>query len=545
MSSLSYVDSPNDNLICCICRAPFLDPLKARTCCHTFCRQCILTALNISSQCPIDRCPLTVDDLSPADPLIRNLVDELLVYCPQRELGCADTLQRQLVEPHLRDACQFVEVRCLDETCGKVVIRKTSQHEEHVSSAEQGNASHGDVTEDANGRPTTAKQCQHVSNGCSWSGTSDELESHLRSCPYEGVKGFFDIFSTKLASLSSENTVLRRKVQALEGSVSVLRRENDDVKRALGPWYRPHGQDEAIYASTSRYTTEMVPPPSERPMTRSQQPRNPSGTTADTFDTVTTPSLTVPLPQSPSRTPSATVHPGSRSVSGDAPDLASYFPPEGVDELRLEERTQLVHDADVLFSLDGAPLAHPDAPGSSLARSPSTPYPYHDPHLHPTLSPYAAPPPSLPPPPTASGSPPHVPAVAPLALSTSLHRTLLSLRESIVTLSAAVDSLARRQDVALAAEAMRLNEEARSLRVVLHGVRMQMHSIMMDRNAQAVAASGARAPEAGPASASAPGGAFAAGVPWGGALPPLPFAPPRYAPYYAPAQGPTVSGPKL
>lgn len=50
-----------------------MDPYTTRTCCHTFCCECIVTALSVSRQCPIDRSPLTTDDLSPADPLLRNV----------------------------------------------------------------------------------------------------------------------------------------------------------------------------------------------------------------------------------------------------------------------------------------------------------------------------------------------------------------------------------------------------------------------------------------------------------------------------------------
>lgn len=283
--------------------------------------------------------------------------------------------------------------------------------------------------------------------------------------------------------MSSENSVLRRKIEALEGSMNVLRQENEDLKRALGPWYRPHAHDDAPFASTSRYTTEMIPPPAERPAPRARQSRSSatsSGTRSENSDSSTPPLSTVPLPHSPSRTSNATGHAGSRHQSGDASDLASYFPPESDDELVFEEHGLLEHPSDVLFSLDGATLAPPDSTGGSgQARSPSSSYlyPYHDshPHAYPSASPYALPPGTLPPA-SSSASPPQIPAVAPLNINTSLHRSLLSLRESIVTLSAAVDSLARRQDVALATEAMRLNEEVRSLRVVLHGLRMQVRS---------------------------------------------------------------------
>ncbi|KAJ8468639.1 hypothetical protein ONZ51_g9517 [Trametes cubensis] len=75
MSSYTYVDIPNANL----------------TCYHTFCYDCISQAIAINSHCPIDRTPLSIQDLSPADPVIRNLVDELLVKCPHESIGSKET----------------------------------------------------------------------------------------------------------------------------------------------------------------------------------------------------------------------------------------------------------------------------------------------------------------------------------------------------------------------------------------------------------------------------------------------------------------------
>ncbi|KAL1942397.1 hypothetical protein VTO73DRAFT_5999 [Trametes versicolor] len=63
MASYTYLDTPNANLVCCICR----------TCLHTFCYECISQAISINCHCPIDRTPLSLHDLAPADPVIRNV----------------------------------------------------------------------------------------------------------------------------------------------------------------------------------------------------------------------------------------------------------------------------------------------------------------------------------------------------------------------------------------------------------------------------------------------------------------------------------------
>lgn len=331
--------------------------------------------------------------------------------------------------------------------------------------------------------PSTTVSCSHVSNGCPWTGPRFELaSSHLPTCKYEAIKGFFDVFAEKTQTLLDSNTLLKRKVEVLEGMVNALSVENEEVKRALGPWYKP--QDNSPFASTSRYTTEMVSGRSNRLSTSLHRQSRGESIPVDT-----TPSL------SASGTPvngggSVGVHisvPSSTSSGSrpaDAEDIAAYFPPAETEGFIPNESEVWEHGDEVLFS-PAFTAGTADPPTADHLRSPSSgqPHLYYDPYIHghPSTSLYTPPPGAGQGPPSSSNSPPHVPTVAPLNISTSLHRTLLFLRESIVTLSSAVESLTRRQDVTLATEAMRTNEEIRSLRVVIHGLRMQVSCSTYDR----------------------------------------------------------------
>ncbi|KDN46225.1 hypothetical protein RSAG8_04452, partial [Rhizoctonia solani AG-8 WAC10335] len=120
MDSYVYVDSVNTNLVCCICRQPFADPTTATPCGHTFCRACITQALDVSSQCPIDRGVLALSDLLPAPQLVRNMVDELIVQCPNAPLGCTHTSQRQLISSH---TCNYTPVPCAHPACPESVLK--------------------------------------------------------------------------------------------------------------------------------------------------------------------------------------------------------------------------------------------------------------------------------------------------------------------------------------------------------------------------------------------------------------------------------------
>jgi hypothetical protein len=66
------------------------------------------------------------------------------------------------------------------------------------------------------------------------------MDSHLASCAYESLKGFFALHDLQVASLKAENVRLQQRVSALEGLVHILQRESVATTTALGPWHRPH-----------------------------------------------------------------------------------------------------------------------------------------------------------------------------------------------------------------------------------------------------------------------------------------------------------------
>lgn len=120
---------------------PFVEPVTSRTCAHSFCRDCIGPALHASPHCPIDRFPLSPQDMIPSNPIVRHvrtpvspspfpslilsqMVDELIVECLNCPTGCEFTCQRHLLVAHLKDDCLYVEAPCPDPECPKKALRK-------------------------------------------------------------------------------------------------------------------------------------------------------------------------------------------------------------------------------------------------------------------------------------------------------------------------------------------------------------------------------------------------------------------------------------
>ncbi|KAI0718959.1 hypothetical protein C8T65DRAFT_716704 [Cerioporus squamosus] len=218
MASYNYVDTPNANLTCCICRSPFVEPCTTRTCCHTYCYECIAQAIAINRQCPIDRTPLTLHDLVPADPVIRNLVDELIVRCPEEHLGCSYTCQRLLLPIHLSESCSYVEVGCPRKRCNEQVLRKDVEEHQCTEDRSDGPEASASIKEQYRSNSDDPKKTDSTS----------VTASSLAAEP-----------ASPSVDLAAENTMLRLRLSALESVVHILRNEMFAVKHALGPWYRP------------------------------------------------------------------------------------------------------------------------------------------------------------------------------------------------------------------------------------------------------------------------------------------------------------------
>ncbi|KAJ7217901.1 hypothetical protein GGX14DRAFT_517238 [Mycena pura] len=448
----NYVSEPNSNLLCCICRMPFIEPATTRSCAHTFCRTCIVQALGHAPQCPVDRSPLSVDDLQPANPIIRSLVDELIVECIHRPSGCPHTCQRQILTTHVADACPYSPVSCPKGECDQTLVRKDAQSHKcphtlvpcdlcgaqiqfadlqtHISECDNTTVTCESCAAElsrldlaSHECPAALVPCTQASNGCAWTGPRTALSMHLISCPYEAIHRFFALNDSKFDTIAQDNLLLRHKVDTLQGIIQSMKHELQSVKAALGPWYRPDG----VYAYTG--------PASDLPP--DLQPSNAST---------------------------------SRRFSlGDAPPpphashdmFAAYFPSETTDTSSFEPAPRFDHASQDMFA-----AYFPSEPTSLETAARRRTLPAFRPG-----EPFAGPPAQQ-----------HM--VAPVNLSATLEGAFAGVRDSVVALATAVDSLGRRADIALANETLRLNDEVMSLRVNVHGLRMQVHTIMMDRNAQ-------------------------------------------------------------
>jgi len=135
--TLEYVHPVDDHLSCPICHNPFFDPVQL-PCDHTFCRTCIeqtFSCSGASASCPT--CRASYDRASvgrqfrPVPRFVTQLLNELLVKCPNREHGCEDEIVRGDLSAHVSKYCRFTLVSCpVAEGCAKLVPRQRADPEE-------------------------------------------------------------------------------------------------------------------------------------------------------------------------------------------------------------------------------------------------------------------------------------------------------------------------------------------------------------------------------------------------------------------------------
>lgn len=127
LRALEYVSPYNDNLVCPICRCPFVDPVLLDSCEHCFCRDCIrqtwtvMAGARSSSEprgnCPACRAPAQIGPRNATSKIIVNILDELLVECPLSAVGCTAQIKRGEVQDHVSIYCPFASVVCSATDC--------------------------------------------------------------------------------------------------------------------------------------------------------------------------------------------------------------------------------------------------------------------------------------------------------------------------------------------------------------------------------------------------------------------------------------------
>ena len=286
--SLEYIGSYDNNLMCPICRCPFVDPTKLN-CDHYFCHTCITTALSHqgseSKSCPTCRRKTSEDSVVAAPKLISRILDELLVKCLNHLKGCPEEMPRGAIQDHIDHYCGFVDVQCPSENCSLLVRRKDALRKRclhhrvncqycdelcyvfDIESHETTECSfrkspcphclnevlHLDLETHTESCPDATIHCTAVSYGCDFTAKRGAIDEHTTTCPLAKLTPLLKLQNERLAAHETALNHLRLKNSLLETSFATIQETLNSTSGHIG------SSDSLFSASSDRANNNNSP----------------------------------------------------------------------------------------------------------------------------------------------------------------------------------------------------------------------------------------------------------------------------------------------
>lgn len=272
IKALEYTGPVNPNLVCPICRCPFLSPRRLR-CDHIFCADCLNQSMldeYANSTCPSCRqqiYPLMPDAIQPVSRIIIHILDDLTVKCPSMSDGCQTELARGTVRDHIMNYCSYADVVCPAENCDLVVARKDFAQgrclhsKVHCPDCQQSllerdlenHRNHDcrlvhlscqycgletlrtEQVEHLKECPEVTFACEAAPYGCDFRAKRSDFETHLKICPLAKLVPFLELQNDRLEAqkealdhLTAKNNILQT---AVSNVIESLESQPDSIDR--------------------------------------------------------------------------------------------------------------------------------------------------------------------------------------------------------------------------------------------------------------------------------------------------------------------------
>eukprot|EP01006_Ploeotia_vitrea_P022962 TRINITY_DN55409_c0_g1_i1.p1 TRINITY_DN55409_c0_g1~~TRINITY_DN55409_c0_g1_i1.p1 ORF type:complete len:313 (-),score=16.51 TRINITY_DN55409_c0_g1_i1:538-1437(-) len=126
---LEFVDPPEEYQ-CSICVGPAKEACVTEECGHLFCKKCIMQALALKQECPVDRISLTPQQVR-KDVRVQRKVLELKVHCIHNDKGCQWTGEVNSLLEHI-SKCTVRPIDCPYAEFGCRVSLTGATYEQHL-----------------------------------------------------------------------------------------------------------------------------------------------------------------------------------------------------------------------------------------------------------------------------------------------------------------------------------------------------------------------------------------------------------------------------
>lgn len=259
---LDYVTPYDDNLMCPICRCPFVDPVVL-DCDHCFCRDCIrqtwlaqstYNPLGPRGDCPTCRAPAKLGPRSATSKILINILDDLVVKCPNTVEGCHAQVKRGEVQDHMNLYCGYSMTECLESGCELPVQRRLSTqgclhypvscfacHEEmqkcylqthwkkHCADREvvcdqcNGTLFYRDMSDHkTKSCPANSVPCPGEALGCNIITARGQAETHATACTFAKMAPMFAEMKLRMDEQEAAQKQMNRKLEVLENGFSSM-----------------------------------------------------------------------------------------------------------------------------------------------------------------------------------------------------------------------------------------------------------------------------------------------------------------------------------
>ncbi|OCK90666.1 uncharacterized protein K441DRAFT_578972 [Cenococcum geophilum 1.58] len=274
--TLEYLEPCDSNLVCLICHCPF-DKAVRLACDHVFCNDCVEQAFAAQEgpapkTCPTCRSRVDLNkEPLPVPRILTSMLDELRVRCPNQKVGCTWADKRSDVQDHVELYCDHAQVECASPDCRLGVLQKDfhkgclhytvncehchtsmmkkdlevcfflvnpvlkltyllQDHQKQICPNRMTDCSscfteilrHDLPSHLKDVCPKATVTCPGSVCGCSFAHERTVVVEHVTICPMATMAPFFQSQKARLDEHESQQKLLQRKVEILEGGLSSI-----------------------------------------------------------------------------------------------------------------------------------------------------------------------------------------------------------------------------------------------------------------------------------------------------------------------------------